>query len=437
MNGQELAAEIEGTIRRHVALGQHYVTATVLWVFFTYCFKAAEVAPILAIISPIKRCGKSTLLDIVSFLVPRRLSSSNITAAAMFRVVDKYSPTLLVDEADTFLNKNDELRGIINASHYKSTAYVLRSAGDDHEPRQFSTWCPKAIALIGRLRDTMEDRSIVIQMRRRKPSEEVAKFRREVLNRTLDGVRRRLARWAADHVAQLQSAEPEMPDILEDRAADNSWLLLAIADEVGGVWPQRAREAAITLSTAASEEDGTIRVQLLADIRQVFNEKGTDFLKSKVLLEHLHEMDERPWGEWGRTCKPMSARQLRSQLKPFGVESRQKKIQGVAARCLSRIEELCRASGVLVIGTAREARRTEPDFEAQPALEPLGREPAMRLFLRRLWGTAQFRRLAELGGGAALYGRVAGCLAGVRCYRLRPGRYDETLQLLESLIPED
>ncbi len=328
VDGQELASEIEGIIRRHVALDQHCVTATVLWVFFTYCFKAAEVAPILAITSPIMRCGKSTLLDIVAFLVPRRLSSSNITPAAMFRVVDKYSPILLVDEADTFLNKNDELRGIINASHYKSTAYVLRSSGDDHEPRQFSTWCPKAIALIGKLRDTMEDRSITIQMRRRKPSEEIAKFRREVLNRTLGVVRRQLARWGADHIAQLQSAEPEMPDILEDRAADNWWLLLAIADEVGGMWPEKAREAAIMLSTAASEEDGTIRVQLLADIRQVFDEKRTDFLKSTCLLEHLHEMEERPWGEWGRTCKPMSARQLRSQLKPFGVESRQKKIQG-------------------------------------------------------------------------------------------------------------
>ncbi len=109
----------------------------------------------------------------------------------------------------------------------------------------------------------------------------------------------------------------------------------------------------------------------------------------------------------------------------------------VAARCLSRIEELCRTSGVLVIGTAREARRTPPDFEAQPVMEPLGPEPAIRLFLRRLWGTAQYRRLAELGGGAALYGRVAACLAGVRCYRLRPGRYDESLQLLESLALED
>ena len=115
----------------------------------------------------------------------------------------------------------------------------------------------------------------------------------------------------------------------------------------------------------------------------------------------------------------------------FEIETR------VAARCLSRVGELCRKSGALVIGTAREARRGTPDFEAQPVLTPLQTEPAIRLFLQRLWGTAQFRRLAELGGGAALYGRVAACLAGVRCYRLRPGRYDETLELLETLVPQD
>jgi hypothetical protein len=63
--------------------------------------------------------------------------------------VEKYRPTLLIDEADTFLGDHDELRGIINSGHRRSSAFVLRCDGDDQEPKSLSTWCPKAIALIG------------------------------------------------------------------------------------------------------------------------------------------------------------------------------------------------------------------------------------------------------------------------------------------------
>jgi len=105
----------------------------------------------------------------------------------------------------------------------------------------------------------------------------------------------------------------------------------------------------------------------------------------------------------------------------------------VPARCLGRIAETCRQAGALVIGTAREAQRAEPDFKGRPRLEPLDLDQAVRLFLRGLWGTAQYRLVTELGGGAALYARVAGLLAGVRCLRLVPGRFEESLTLLREL----
>jgi putative DNA primase/helicase len=96
--------------------------------------EAFDISPLLSITSPTKRCGKSTLLDIVALLAPRAVPASNITAASLFRIVEKFSPTLLVDEADTFLGDNDELRGIINSGHRRSSAFVVRTVGDDHEP---------------------------------------------------------------------------------------------------------------------------------------------------------------------------------------------------------------------------------------------------------------------------------------------------------------
>jgi putative DNA primase/helicase len=79
--------------------------------------------------------------------------------------------SLLVDEADSFLGEKEELRGILNSGHTRDAAYVVRTVGDEHEPRRFSTWAAKAVAMIGHLPDTLADRSIIIPMRRRAPGE--------------------------------------------------------------------------------------------------------------------------------------------------------------------------------------------------------------------------------------------------------------------------
>ena len=114
--------------------------------------------------------------------------------SAIFRIVELATPTLLIDEADTFLKENDELRGILNTGHRRG-GQVLRTVGEDHEPRQFSTWAPAAIAMIGRLPDTLNDRSVIINLRRRKPTEKVKSFRRD----RADDLNVLDARWRDGH----------------------------------------------------------------------------------------------------------------------------------------------------------------------------------------------------------------------------------------------
>ena len=70
---------------------------------------------------------------------------------------------MLIDEADSFLRNSDELRGVLNSGHTRDSAFVIRTVGEDHEPRRFSTWGAKAIALIGKLPDTLADRSIEVR----------------------------------------------------------------------------------------------------------------------------------------------------------------------------------------------------------------------------------------------------------------------------------
>lgn len=195
---------------------------------------------------------------------------------------------------------------------------MVRTAGDDHEPRVFSTWAPKVVALIGELPDTLADRSITIPMRRRNPTETVERLRLDRLGE-LEPLRRMAWRWARDHENELREADPSVPPGLHDRAADNWRSLLAIADLAGGEWPNRARETALALAGGADDDDGSVRTLLLRDLKEIFEKRGTDRLSSQDIVATLERMEERPWPEWGRSRKPLSKTGLAKLLKPFGV----------------------------------------------------------------------------------------------------------------------
>jgi hypothetical protein len=315
VEGPALMDELVGTFGRFMVLpddGAHVVAA--LWALHTHAHDAARVSPILAITSPEKRCGKTTLLTLLSGLTRRPLPASNITTAVVFRAVEKYRPTLLIDEADTFLKEREELRGVLNSGHNRATAMVLRTVGDDHEPRTFSTWGPKAIALIGDLPATLEDRSVVLALRRRRKDEKVEELRLDRLEE-LEPIRRRAGRWATDHLDVLTAADPTVPAGLHDRARDNWRPLLAIADALGGPWPERARAAAVKLSGDAGDGDAP-GVMLLEDLKGIFG--GKDAIRSEDIVAALIELEDRPWPEW-RGGKPLTKRGLAKLLKPFKV----------------------------------------------------------------------------------------------------------------------
>jgi putative DNA primase/helicase len=148
VEGAELLASLEQTVGRFLALAPGQIVPLVLWVVFAHAHDAFEISPILAITSPDKGCGKSTALALLSALVPRPLTSANITPSAVFRATERFKPCLLLDEADTFLSESEGLRGVLNSGHMRSQAYVTRVTGDDHYVSMFSTWAPKAIAMI-------------------------------------------------------------------------------------------------------------------------------------------------------------------------------------------------------------------------------------------------------------------------------------------------
>jgi hypothetical protein len=324
VQGPELLEQLAQVYSQHLVLPEHGATTAALWILHTYAIAAATWTPILCWQSPTPRCGKTIAEAITAALAARAVPASNISAAALFRFIDAYAPTLILDEADTYANYNEELRGVLNSGHTRATAYVIRCDGENNIPRRFSTWGAKSIALIGKLPATLQDRSIVVPMRRKLARERVERLPRDPTE-AFKQLRRRCRRWADDHLDALRGADPQAISGLNDRAADNWRSLLAIAEVVGGKWPERAGKAAVAFSGGDRDADD-LREQLLVDIRDHFHpvdDNGCplpvrDRVRSRDLADALAALEGRPWADW-RHGKPISPNQVAKLLAPFSI----------------------------------------------------------------------------------------------------------------------
>ena len=259
------------------------------------------------------------MLSLITELSARALPTSNITPASLFRVIEKYKPTLLIDEADTFIESSEEMRGIINSGHTRPTAYVIRSIGDNHDPKRFSTWAAKAIAKIGKFPETIHDRSIVIELRRKLDGEVTEKLRHadpELFNL----LRSKLKRFANDNMENLSASRPEIPANISERAGDNWEPLLAIASLGGDAWKAKALQAIQRLSSY-SKVALSAGTELLADIEEIFELNRFDKISSADLIRHLCTNEERPWLTWNRG-KQISSRQIANMLNDYGIRSK-------------------------------------------------------------------------------------------------------------------
>src|SRR5262249_27727570 len=295
---------------KYIVLPEGADVALALWVLHAWTFDAGDISPFLVLVSPTKRCGKTNALIILFYLTPRSELASNISASALFRYVEEVRPTLILDEADSFVKDNEEMRGILDSGHTKTAAHVIRNVevNGEHKPRRFSTWAPKAIATIRALADTLEDRAIVVQLQRKSKVANVARLRKRD-SEEFATLRRQAMRWANDNFSRLMDPDPAIPEALNDRAADNWRPLLAIADLAGDEWPRRARDAACPLS--GDGHDAAANVGLLADVREAFSD--LDVIRSADLVTKLTADPEKPWIEW-KGGKPLTQKQLASLL---------------------------------------------------------------------------------------------------------------------------
>jgi putative DNA primase/helicase len=318
VNPAGLLSDIAATIRRFIVCDTETANAATLWAAMTWFMDVVSIAPIAVITAPEKRCGKSQLLFLLGRIVRRPLIAGNISSSSFFRAIDAWKPTLLVDEADSFMRHNEELRGILNAGHTRDSAYVVRTVGDDYEPAKFNVWGAKAMAGIGHLQDTIMDRSVTLELRRKLPHESAERLRYAEED-LFPALAAKLARFAEDHRQAVRAARPHLPESLNDRAQDNWEPLMCIAEVAGGEWPELARKAALKLSGDDSSPH-SIGTELLEDIKGIFEARGCDRITTKMLLIELCLDEEKRWATLNKG-KPVSSRQIARFLKGYGIQS--------------------------------------------------------------------------------------------------------------------
>ena len=334
IDGDRLLQEVCGFVRRFVVYpSNHSYVAHALWAAHAHVMRAWDNTPRLLFTSHQPGCGKSRCLEITSLLVPLPMEAFNVSAAYLVRKISGGRlPTILYDEVDALFGsgkaseKSEDVRAVINAGHRRGAQIGRCRIGEDGvETEELPAYCAVALAgLDRRLPDTITSRSIIIVLRRRAPHEQVEPFRRRMVEPEGHLLRDGLAAWTNTIPTPASGNYPVMPAGVTDRDADCWEALIAIADAAGGDWPTLARAAAQHFVEARSAARATLGIQLLKDVRGIFdaatlNGEPADKLFSVTIATSLVAMEEAPWGDL--KGKALDERGLASMLRNFDVRS--------------------------------------------------------------------------------------------------------------------
>jgi hypothetical protein len=330
VDGAALIEDLIAYQRRYLVTSEDAMIVAAFWVLHTHAIDAADYTPYIVVESPVRRCAKSLNLDVLRLTVRAPLLATDVTVAALFRET-KPGHSVFLDEQDGL--GDEALRKYLNAG-FQRGRIVIR-ADNERGARatvKFEPFGPKVIASIGNLPDTITDRAFRFKMRRKLASENVERFRERKVIEVTRPLRERAAWWAEQNLDALKVAEPALPEALDDRAQDIAEPLLAIAERIGGRYPQDLADAMVRLRGGSSADDGDEKIRLLADLRRIYDEEGEDFLASEVLAKALAREKDSPWREYGWKRERITPTAMASLLREFGIRPVQHQEGGERAR---------------------------------------------------------------------------------------------------------
>jgi hypothetical protein len=308
------------------------------WVIAAWLADKWDRFPHVAINSPEKRCGKSLLLELLFLIVPRPRYTTNISPAALYRVVQAERPTLLMDESQSLSRRGSEasevIREILNAGIGKN-AKVIRCGGANHDQiEEFSVYSPKVFAMIGEPDGVLADRSLPVQMKRKTKDDQVQRYRSRVVEEDGKKLHAKLEKWAEDNAEKVAKVYDGLEPfaIANDRMADLLTPLQAVLEVLGGDPKVMEGRRPLTLlkeyAEGLDERDKAMEMQspgvrLLAACRGIFSgeadRKTYVFLPTDLLIRWLAGRREEPWYRYNKG-EPITREALANLLRPFGIK---------------------------------------------------------------------------------------------------------------------
>lgn len=376
-SGSALYEDIRAFIRRYVVVRPEQSVVLALWVLHTWVNDAAWSTPYLHITSPARRSGKSRLLEVLRILVHEPLPTGGVSVAALFRAIAATTPTrptLLFDEVDAIFRsrydreRNAEIAAVLN-NGYRRGNHVLRCVSRDgvQTVERFDVFCPKALAGIRGIPDTVADRCLVIRMERRTRENPIERFRERYAEAEAEGLRSRLEAWAREHVDALRHASPDLPEELDDRGQDVAEPLLAIAEFVGVAELARSALVEVRTTSADAPDDEDPGLLLLAACKRVLDERKCERITTDNLIRALCEDEEAPWVSWRANAR-ITPRDIASLLRPFDIQSTTIRLRAQRPRKGYRAEDFQRAFRRWLPATPDGVTSVTPS----PAHEPAG-----------------------------------------------------------------
>lgn len=333
---QHVAGQVLSFLRDYVVFSTwHEAVATTLWVLHTYIMNKIETTPRLSVCAPEKQAGKTRLLECLEVLCRNTVLSYNTSSSALVRMVEMLQPTILLDEIDALFNKqgeHEDVRALINAGYRQGSSYVrCVSEGNKQIPTEFPAYCAVAMAGIGAPPETIYDRSIIVNLRRKTPDEPVKRFRRKLVADRAKDLEARIAEWAETVPEMTNDNSPKMPTGISDRQEDIWEPLIYIADMFGDTWADCARQACEQMTTLQKEdaaEDSRV-LRLLGDIADIWDTQypNDDFIATDDLLTDLYNLEGSEWGEQNDYGRQLFTQYTLSRLlKPYRIKPKQVRI---------------------------------------------------------------------------------------------------------------
>ncbi|WP_170604846.1 DUF3631 domain-containing protein [Ruegeria arenilitoris] len=339
VSGPDLAESIHDRLMRHILFqNDEEADAVTLWVMSSWLMDRWYLFPKLFITSPEPGCGKSTLAEVVEAFSRKPLYCSQVSQAALFRVIEMYQPTLLLDEADLTIKNNDDLVSLINAGHTKRHANVLRTqeVNNDHPPRVFSVWAPQVISGIGRQNAALESRCVKVELRRKLVNEKTERKPGNLFELHPED-RQKLARWAQDFPQEHIDHDILPMNLGSDRVQDNWQPLYKVAFSLGEEWLERAKAAYHTMESGHGINDLPIPLQLVWDIWLLFEEQKKENLPTSRIVDKLNADPDAPWCEINRG-QPLTQHSMMGRLRKYKITTHPRNSVRVLLR--SEVNEL-------------------------------------------------------------------------------------------------